>query len=60
MAKQIVIDIKPDGGIVLETKGYAGADCAKATAAIERALGTKTSDTKTAEYHTPPKAVQRG
>ena len=51
MPKQIKIEVGTDGAVKIATSGFAGAECQKATADLERALGLKTSDTATAEMH---------
>ena len=48
--KQVQIKIAPDGSITIDTKGFTGADCEKATRAIETALGEKTSDKKKPDW----------
>jgi hypothetical protein len=48
MAKIIKMRIK-DGAATIETSGFVGAECLKATAALEAALGKKTSDRPTRE-----------
>lgn len=50
MGRKIIVHINGDS-VTFETKGYRGADCQKATRALERELGTVTSDTKTSEYY---------
>ena len=49
---EVIIDI--DGNIEVQTQGFAGADCKKATADLERSLGKVTDDKVTAEYHRRP------
>lgn len=49
MAKQILMQVSPEGEIKITTSGYKGTECLKATAALEKALGKKTSDQPTAE-----------
>lgn len=49
MAKQIQMTVSPEGEITIKTSGYKGAECLKATEALEKALGKKTSDQPTAE-----------
>lgn len=39
MKKQIIVEIAEDGSVQIETVGYRGASCEKATEAIEKALG---------------------
>lgn len=57
--KTIQIKIAPDGGISIETKGFTGADCEKATKEIEAALGVKTSDKKTPDYFVADETTNR-
>jgi|TARA_R110000824_G_scaffold260399_1_gene449034 hypothetical protein len=47
---EVVID---ESGVVVSTSGFAGGECKKETADLERALGKTTNDTKTAEFHKP-------
>jgi len=49
--KTITVEIDPAGQVTIETAGFKGAACAKATAAVEAALGTKSSDTKKPEFY---------
>lgn len=49
MTKQIDVLITPEGEVKISTSGYKGSECLKATEALERALGAKTSDQPTAE-----------
>lgn len=51
MGKRIRVLCKTDGTVSIEAHGYAGADCAKATADLERALGVVTKDTKGPDYY---------
>lgn len=48
--EQVVVTVE-DGKTTIETKGFKGTSCLQATAALEAALGVKTSDTPTAEMH---------
>ena len=50
--KEIIVTIS-NGQAEVRTSGFAGAECLKATLAIEKALGAKTSDTATAEMRKP-------
>tara|TARA_R110000744_G_scaffold44956_4_gene100091 strand:+ start:63 stop:248 length:186 start_codon:yes stop_codon:yes gene_type:complete len=52
--RQIEVTIDTDGNIEVSTSGFAGAECKKATADLERQLGKVTDDTVTAEYHNRP------
>lgn len=51
--KQIIVTIGADGTPTVETKGFAGAECLKATAALEAALGGATKIERTAEFYAP-------
>ena len=48
--KQIIVEITPTGGVVIAARGYAGADCEQATAAIEAAVGVVADRQHTPEY----------
>jgi hypothetical protein len=59
MAKQIIVTCSK-GKVVIKTTGYAGAECLKATAQLERDLGIeKESDVKTPEYYQTATEVTR-
>ena len=47
----IEIIVSPQGETKITTKGFAGRKCQDATRELERALGTKTADKKTAEFY---------
>ncbi len=47
----IEIIIQPDGQTKVETKGFAGSECRQASEFIEKALGQRTSEELTAEFH---------
>jgi hypothetical protein len=49
--KKIEIIVAPDGQVRLETRGFQGAECQAASQFLERALGRKTGEQLTAEYH---------
>jgi hypothetical protein len=49
--KEIIVTVAEDGSVVVETKGFKGASCQKATEELERSLGKKVSETKTPEWH---------
>ena len=51
--KQIIITIAPDGETTVETKGYSGPACKDGSKFVEDALGNKTAERLTAEYHKP-------
>ena len=46
---EVVIDQNAD--VTVSTSGFVGAECKKATADLERALGKTTKDTVTPDYH---------
>ncbi|MBA2116106.1 DUF2997 domain-containing protein [Bremerella sp. T1] len=49
--KVIEIIVSPEGESKLETRGFQGAECQEASRFLELALGRKTSDTATSEFH---------
>lgn len=51
MPAVITITIADGGGTEIKVEGHAGPGCKQLTEAIEKALGTVTSDTKTHEFH---------
>jgi hypothetical protein len=50
MGKQIIVEVSAEGEITIKAVGFKGSSCQKATAALERALGKVTKDTKTPEF----------
>ena len=50
-SRTIEITVKPDGSTSLETKGFSGNGCRAASEFIEQALGTRTQEQLTAEFH---------
>ena len=54
--KTIKVIIDEAANTEVSTSGFAGAECLKATAELEKALGATTSDVKTNEYNNPVKA----
>jgi hypothetical protein len=53
MAKQINVDITPEGVICIDIVGYSGADCESATAFIEIELGVVKTRRRKPEYYLP-------
>lgn len=51
--KTITVTVDPEGGVVIETKGFKGRLCEKATAMLEAALGKVRSEKKTPEFYLP-------
>ncbi|TWT38945.1 DUF2997 domain-containing protein [Blastopirellula retiformator] len=50
--KTIEIIVSPKGETRLETKGYSGAECQDASRFLEQALGKRTKEQLTSEFHT--------
>ena len=50
MTKTIEIIVTPTGETTVQTKGYAGASCRKASEFIEQALGQQTDEQLTADF----------
>ncbi len=48
---EIAVTIAPDGTVTLETRGLKGQACVAETEAVEKALGTVRSRTRTAEWY---------
>jgi len=51
MTKSIEIIVAPNGETKLETKGFIGSDCRTASLALEQALGLRTQESLTTEFH---------
>jgi len=51
MKRTIEVVIGPAGELKIETMGFTGADCEKATAYLEQALGLSKARQKKPEYH---------
>ncbi|MEK6238948.1 MAG: DUF2997 domain-containing protein [Planctomycetales bacterium] len=49
--KRIEVIVSPTGETTLATGGYAGSSCREASKFLEDALGARTSETLTAEFH---------
>ena len=59
MKKEVIIDISADGELRLETTGFSGADCERATRELEQALGHVERSTRTPEFYQPTRVQQR-
>jgi hypothetical protein len=57
MARIIEVTVSPKGETTVQTKGYAGAECLKASKFLE-ALGVVASDRKTTEYYNTTQTQQ--
>ncbi len=51
MSKTIEIVVTPTGQTQVQTKGFTGSECRQASQFIEQALGQRTSEQLTAEFH---------
>ena len=51
MSRIIEIIVSPQGESRVETKGFTGQECREASKFIEQALGQRTSEQLTAEFH---------
>ncbi len=58
MSKVIEITVDPKGETTVQTRGFAGSECREASKFIEQALGQRTAETLTAEFHQGQQAGQ--
>ncbi len=49
--KTIEITVDPQGKTTVETKGFAGSECLKASHDLEKALGLRLQERKTTEFY---------
>ena len=56
--KTIEITVSPGGEAKVETRGFAGSECREASRFVEQALGQRTAETLTAEFHQGQQAGQ--
>ena len=56
--KTIEITVGPSGTTTVQTRGFTGGDCREASRFLEQALGRRTSETMTAEFHQQQPARQ--
>ncbi len=49
--KTIEITVSPEGKTTVQTRGFAGSSCRDASKFLEQALGQRTSEELTAEFH---------
>lgn len=59
MNKIIEIIVSPTGETRVETKGFTGNSCREASRFLERALGTRTAEHFTAEFHHTEQTSQK-
>jgi hypothetical protein len=58
MNKIIEITVDPRGEATVQTKGFTGPECRDASKFVEQALGQKTAEQMTAEFHQGQQAGQ--
>ena len=56
---KIEIIVSPSGETTLQTTGFIGQSCRDASKFIEQALGQRTSEQLTAEFHQPQSVEQQ-
>jgi len=59
MAKTIEVIVQQDGSLKIDAVGFHGADCDKATAFLEQALGKATGRQKKPEFYRQAQHQQR-
>ena len=59
MNKTIEVIVEPNGETKIETKGFVGTECRDASRFIEQALGKRTGERLTAEFHQRPQVAQQ-
>lgn len=58
MNKVIEITVSPTGETKVETRGFTGGECREASRFIEQALGARSDEQLTAEFHQGTEANQ--
>ena len=58
MSKVIESTVNPKGETTVQTRGFAGSACREASKFVEQALGQRTAETLTAEFHQGQQAGQ--
>ncbi len=59
MNKVIEITVNPKGEATVQTRGFAGGECREASKFVEHALGQRTAEMLTAEFHQGQQAGQK-
>jgi len=59
MSRRIEIIVTPQGETTVRTHGFIGATCREASAFLEDAVGERTGERLTAEFHQEQTAEQR-
>jgi Protein of unknown function (DUF2997) len=57
--KIIKITVDPKGQTKVETRGFSGGECREASRFVEQALGTRSAESLTAEFHQGQQAGQQ-
>jgi len=57
--KVIEVVISPKGETEVKTSGYSGSSCQQASKFVEDALGVRSSETKTSEFHQSSQSQQQ-
>ncbi len=58
MSKVIEIVVDAMGAAIVQTRGFTGSECREASRFVEQALGRKTAETLTPEFHQGQQAGQ--
>jgi len=58
VSKVIEIVVNPRGEATVQTRGFTGGECREASKFVEQALGQRTAETLTAEFHQGQQAGQ--
>jgi len=58
LSKVIEIVVDPKGEAIVQTRGFSGGECREASKFVEQALGQRTAETLTAEFHQGQQAGQ--
>ncbi|WP_165253504.1 DUF2997 domain-containing protein [Paludisphaera soli] len=59
MSKVVEITVSPGGETTVRTRGFAGSECREASRFVERALGRRTAESLTPEFHQDQRAGLR-
>ena len=59
MNRVIEITVSPQGETTVTTRGFAGSECREASRFVEQALGRRTAEALTAEFHQGQQAARR-
>ena len=59
MSKIIEIIVSPQGQATVQTKGFSGPSCRDASKFLEEALGERTSEKLTSEFHASQDVTQQ-